>query len=282
VIAKGLAQSKTFNICVVMPGNYELVDLPFFQEVLIGIQEEAEKREYDTLLCISREDDVSGLERILSNRKVDGVLLLRTFVKDLQIELLQNKNMPFVTVGSTEYRNVPQIDHDHENACRELTAILLAQGMKRIALLGGNDHFVVNKSRFHGFEKAYEECGKAFDPAIVYWNLDNKELIEHAVDRALESGADCLLCMDDAICGQALLKLRQDQKKVPEEVCVASFYNSLVLENNTPSVTALAFDARALGNAACTSLFAQIEHEDCRERTLLSYEVRLRESTRRV
>ena len=32
VIARGLAQSKTFNICVVMPGDYALVDLPFFQE----------------------------------------------------------------------------------------------------------------------------------------------------------------------------------------------------------------------------------------------------------
>ena len=31
VIARGLAQSKTFNICVVMPGDYALVELPFFQ-----------------------------------------------------------------------------------------------------------------------------------------------------------------------------------------------------------------------------------------------------------
>ena len=39
VIARGLAQSKTFNLCVVMPGNYAIVDLPFFQEVIAGIQE---------------------------------------------------------------------------------------------------------------------------------------------------------------------------------------------------------------------------------------------------
>lgn len=32
VIARGLAQSKTFNLCVVMPEDYALVDLPFFQE----------------------------------------------------------------------------------------------------------------------------------------------------------------------------------------------------------------------------------------------------------
>ena len=36
VIARGLAQSKTFNLCVVMPEDYALVDLPFFQEVITG------------------------------------------------------------------------------------------------------------------------------------------------------------------------------------------------------------------------------------------------------
>ena len=40
VIAKGLAQSKTYNICVVMPGEYDVVDLTFFQECLFGIQGE--------------------------------------------------------------------------------------------------------------------------------------------------------------------------------------------------------------------------------------------------
>ena len=88
VIAKGLAQSKTFNLCVVMPGDYALVDLPFFQEVISGIQEIAGLHEYDILLCICKENDISGLERIISNHKVDGVILLRTFLKDLQIELL--------------------------------------------------------------------------------------------------------------------------------------------------------------------------------------------------
>lgn len=34
VIARGLAQSKTFNLCVVMPEDYVLVDLPFFRKSL--------------------------------------------------------------------------------------------------------------------------------------------------------------------------------------------------------------------------------------------------------
>ena len=129
VIAKGLAQSKTYNLCVVIPENYALVDLPFFQEALTGIQEIAGMHEYDILLCISQKDDVAGLERIVRNRKVDGIVLLRTSLKDPQIELLLKKNIPFVTTGSTTYKNVKQVDNDHLSACRELTSILLMRNM---------------------------------------------------------------------------------------------------------------------------------------------------------
>ena len=62
VIARGLAQSKTFNLCVVMPEDYALVDLPFFQEVITGIQEIAGMNEYDILLCICQENDITGLD----------------------------------------------------------------------------------------------------------------------------------------------------------------------------------------------------------------------------
>lgn len=280
VIAKGLAQSKTYNICVVMPGNYALVDLPFFQEAIMGIQEIAGMMEYDILLCISQENDVSSLERILSNHKVDGVILLRTFVKDAQIELLSSRNIPFVTAGSTEYKNVIQIDHDHKNACRELTSIILMRGMERIALLGGNESFVVNRSRFQGFEEAYTQMGKQYEQDLIYMNLESKAFMDRAVESAMDQKVDCILCMDDAICSQVLRKLRQEHIKVPRDVRVASFYNSSVLENNIPSITSLSFDARELGSAVCKNLLSQIEEGTVEERTLLSYEVVLKESTK--
>lgn len=121
VIAKGLAQSKTYNLCVVMPGEYDVVDLTFFQECLFGIQEIAGIMEYDILLSICKNNDISSLERIISNRKVDGVILMRTFVEDRQIEYLQEKKVPFVTIGSSNYTGVIQIDHNHKSACKELT-----------------------------------------------------------------------------------------------------------------------------------------------------------------
>ena len=85
-IAKGLAQSKTYNICVVMPRDYEVVDWNFFQRCLFGIQEMAETVGYDILLTMCQMNDISSLERIVANHKVDGVILMRTFLEDAQID----------------------------------------------------------------------------------------------------------------------------------------------------------------------------------------------------
>ena len=280
VIAKGLAQSKTFNICVVMPSSYALVDLPFFQEAIMGIQEIAGMMEYDILLCICQENDISGLERIIKNRKVDGVILLRTFVKDAQIEFLSNKQIPFVTVGSTTYKNVVQVDNDHKSACRELTSILLMRGMEKIALLGGSENFVVNQNRFRGFRESYEAIGKEYDSDLVFMNLEGKAFIDRAVDTILSKDVECIICMDDAICSQVLRKLRQEGKQVPTDIKIASFYNSSLLENSLPSITSLDFDTKELGSESCKNLLAQIENQEVAERTLLSYEVIMKESTK--
>lgn len=280
VIAKGLAQSKTYNICVVMPGDYEVVDLAFFQECLFGIQEIAGIMEYDILLSICKTNDISSLERIIANHKVDGVILMRTFVIDMQIEFLLQKKVPFVTVGSTNYKDVIQIDHNHKSACKELTSIILMKQLKKIALVGGDEDYVVTQSRLRGFKEAYQKMGEMIDESLLFLNMENKVMVDKTVKDILERNVDCILCMDDAVCSRVLKTLREEHVKVPQGVRVASFYNSTILENNVPSITSLSFDAKELGMVACKTLLDLIEGIPVKERTLLPYEVVLKESTK--
>jgi DNA-binding LacI/PurR family transcriptional regulator len=279
VIAKGLAQSKTYNLCVAMPGDYAMVDLTFFQECLFGIQEIAGVMEYDILLSICRANDISSLERIVANRKVDGVILMRTFVEDAQIEFLQQKKIPFVTIGSTTYPGVVQIDHDHKSACKELTSIILMKQLKKVALIGGDETHVVTRSRLSGFREAYAQMNRKIDESLLFLDLDNHVMVDKAVKVAMERKAECILCMDDAVASRVLKALREAHKKVPDDVRVASFYNSTLLENNVPSITSLSFDAKELGMVACRTLLELIGGAEVKERTLLPYEVVLKEST---
>ncbi len=280
VIAKSLAQSKTYNLCVVMPGEYDVIDLNFFQECMFGIQEIAGAMEYDLILAICKNNDISSLDRVISNQKVDGTVLMRTFVDDIQIEYLQSKNAPFVAIGSSTYDKVIQIDHDHQSACKELTSILLLKEMKKIALIGGDEGHVVNQSRIQGFKDAHEALGVSYKEDFMFLNLENNIMVDKKAEEAVEKGADCILCLDDAICSRVLRTLREKNIRVPEDIRVASFYNSTVLKNNTPSITSLDFGAKEIGMVACQAILDVIEGKEVERKTLLPYEVVLKESTK--
>ena len=280
VIAKSLAQNKTYNLAVVMPGDYELIDLPFFQNCIMGIQEIASSFDYDMLLTVCNNADVTKLERIVRNRKVDGVILLRSFMDDVQVEYLQEKNVPFVITGSSNYKGVVQVDNDHRAACRELTSILLMKRMKKSALIGGNEEHVVTQSRLMGFKDAFADSGTAVDESLIYMNLDNPVLLDGKLDDIIKREVDCIVCMDDAICMEVLYKLRREGISVPDQIRVASFYNSSMLETHDPSITSLDFDAKELGMLVCRTLLDMIEGQKVQKKTLLGYEVRLRESTK--
>lgn len=280
VIAKSLAQNKTYNLAVVMPGDYELIDLPFFQNCIMGIQEIASSFDYDMLLTVCNNADVTKLERIVRNRKVDGVILLRSFMDDVQVEYLQEKNVPFVVTGSSNYKGVVQVDNDHRAACRELTSILLMKRMKKIALIGGNEEHVVTQSRLMGFKDAFADSGLAVDESLIYMNLDNPVLLDGKLDDIIKREVDCIVCMDDAICMEVLYKLRREGISVPDQIRVASFYNSSMLETHDPSITSLDFDAKELGMLVCRTLLDMIEGQKVQKKTLLGYEVRMRESTK--
>lgn len=279
-LARGLAQSKTYNIAVAIYGDYNLVDLPFFQKCLLGISEIASTINYDIINAIVKGDNISQLERIIDNHKVDGVILSRTLIEDKPAQYLKSKGIPFVTIGTSLDREIVQVDNDHRSACKELTSILLAKGIKRIALIGGNEAHVVTQNRFKGYLDAFDSLQIPIDKDIIHLNVDNAVLSDKIVDSLLLAKVDCIICMDDSLCIYVLNKLRRENISVPQQMKLASFYNSSLLENNIPSITSLNFDVNELGMVTCSTLLDSINGVDVKKRTMLGYEVILKESTK--
>ncbi|MBQ9232874.1 MAG: LacI family DNA-binding transcriptional regulator [Lachnospiraceae bacterium] len=278
-MAKGLAQSKTYNICWVTPADSVATELPFFQRCMMGIADVTGGYNYDILVSMVYEDNINQLKRIITNKKVDGAILGRTLVNDLSVEFLKKSEIPFVVIGSTEIKNITQVDNDHIRACKELTSILVMKGVKKIAIIGGSLNHVVNRTRRDGFLLGLKEQGVKPDEELIYVGSDDSISVERAVDDALRNGAECLVCMDDGICANVLAKLKKDGVEIPSDIKVASFYNSVVLENNQPAITTLSYDPKELGATACKVLFDKIAGKTVQNKLLLSYDVLLKGST---
>ncbi len=273
VIAKGLAQSKTYNIAVILPVDCNVTELPFFQSCMYGICEAAAKRDYDVLAVYTKAGETGALERIISNHKIDGVILSRTLIKDAAAEYVKEKRVPLVAVGSSPDSSLVQVDNDHRSACRELTGRLLDKGYRNIALIGGNETHIVTRSRYEGFADAFCLAAKPVNPELITLGLETAEEMEAAVDELLLKGAECIVCMDDMICSHVLEELQKKGISVPEQVTVASFYRGSLAEQKKYQIPSLEFDAGELGRAAGNILLDLIEDAETAAKTLLPYKI---------
>lgn len=273
-------KGRTNNIALVIPNNWRIIDLPFFQRCMIGITEIAMVNDYDTIIVMTGDRDIGSLERIVNSRKVDGFVLARTYVDDVFVKYLKGVNMPFVTLGSIDDPEVVQIDNDHEEACRDMVSTMVLKGMRKIAMIGNNRSHIVTNARFNGYCSGLEDNRIGVNPDYVFLDVHNKLKAEKIVDEIIMKKIDGILCMDDTLCRWILTKLRREHIRVPGQIKVASCYDSEVLEDYTPSVTSIRFDAIELGSVACKVLLDLINGNKVDIRTLLGYEIIFRESTK--
>ena len=279
LIAKSLAESKTCNIGVVLPGDSDLIEIPCFQSCLMGVCDVAASLDYDLVVTTTIETDIKLLKRLVCNNKVDGIILTRPLTDDLAIAYLKQCNIPFVIIGQSEASGVIKIDNNHLARCHELTQVLLQTGAQKLALIIGSLHHIVNANRYSGYIKAHNDLNQGVNEDLIFLDTTSKVLIDRAVDEIVKSGVDCIVCSDDMICSRVLSKLEEDGYVVPKDIKVASFYNSAYLENHHPPITSIRINIKELGIAAGRCLIDLIRGQEVNEKTLLDYEVVLKKST---
>ncbi|MBQ8946544.1 MAG: LacI family DNA-binding transcriptional regulator [Lachnospiraceae bacterium] len=279
-IAQSLATSRTMNIGFAMPSDYDIVDMPFFQTCLWGVTSMAMSMDRDVFISMVDAIDISGIIRLVENHKVDGMLLGRTYSDDKAIAYLKDMKIPFVTIGSSGVPGVVQVDNNDYEGCAELTSILLLKGLKRLALIGGNSTYIVNNNRLNGFLDGHRRAQVKPDESLIFMDSHGSFVIDKIVAGLLEGNVDCIIGMDDAICESILTALFSRDVRIPEDIKVASFFNSSLLEHHQPQVTSLKYNVEKLGMTACSTLLDVIEERSTVMVTLLDYEVAIKESTK--
>ena len=280
VLAKGLAQRKTYNLALMLPLDYAATEFPFFKDCMNGICEVASEHDYDIIVSMLGSDDLSKLQRLIANRKVDGIIVSRAVVSSAAQEYMKENKVPFVVIGPCTEPDVISVDNRNQEAAQELTGIMLMKGIRRIALLGGNRDYSVTGSRYQGFADAHAQQQICPEEGLIFMDVDNQQKASEAAEAALLAGAEGILCMDDVICSMVLSYLREHEVRVPEQIRLASLYDSRNLKYNNPSVTSVSFDTVRLGKNACAKLLKLLGEQVEEDAVPLSYQVILRESTK--
>lgn len=255
-IARSLAKSCTYNLCVVLPKESFQSELPFFQSVLMGVCEQANAEDYDVLVASIDDGDIGALKRLLTNKKVDGVILTSALINDTAVAYLLGSGVPFVLIGSSEEHRAPQIDVDNRGASRALCEHMLAKGYTRFALFLGKCSHTVNQARRDGCLDALTAAGIPMTQVQLFDELTSRQQIRAAYESAVRHAPECILCGDDYIANR-LLSILDWGANTP--VKVASLFHSVLLEAFRPRIPAVEIDARAMGRLATQDLILQIE-----------------------
>jgi len=278
-VAQSLARSRTNNIGVIMPGETNVFDMAFFRDCLEGACQAASEAGYDVIVTMSA--GMEQLRRLVENRKIDGMLVLRSLIHSDVVDYLKENQVPFALVGGSSDPEILSVDNNNLAACREMTARLIAAGNRRMALLGGDEKNFVTGVRLSGFRQGCAQAGLSEDGQQICLNLEAEGEIAAAVERALEAGAACIICMDDAICSMALEYLRsRGDCQIPEQVQLVSFYDSVLMERSVPPVTSIRFDAVSLGRTACGKLIRVLAGQPETNEILPDFTICMRASTR--
>jgi DNA-binding LacI/PurR family transcriptional regulator len=280
--AKSLAESRTYNLALVLPRDFIKLDFPFIRLAMSAIVDESFQMGYNVMICLEDNYASMPLIRTLDYRKVDGVILTRTMEEDPIVELLIKRGIPFATLGSLPLKYagaaVVEADHDHIGGCSAFAKAVLTGSDAPIALLGNDLSYIVNQNRLSGFRKACQELVIPLNRTPIRMGINDLEGCREAVEALLAQGVRRFLCMDEDVCTRTMTVLRDNGLSIPGDAQVASFADTDHIRNAQPPVSALSFDSAELARAACREFIHALNDDSYDPKPLLGYKVRLRQS----
>ena len=143
----GKAGTETKNIGVVFPGDIYISGAPYFLECLLGICETTSLLDYNIMITVGTAGNISGIQKLVEQNKVDGILLTRSLEDDKALRYLIGARCPVGTTGLCDYEEVIQVDIDNEGASESLISLLIGKGFRRFALVVDDLSIHVNRGR---------------------------------------------------------------------------------------------------------------------------------------
>lgn len=285
-IARNLARNSSRTIGLIMPDRPgEALLNPFFPEALRGIIKAATKASYDILLSSTSpgSDDFRTVRELVSTAKVDGILLMTSKIENKSIEYLREMEFPFSVIGSPykEADDSNHVDNDNMQASYELTSYLLEKGCRRLALITGGRFLTVTEERIRGFKKALGDNGIDKDDGVIFVGEFNEETGKKYASEIIQSGKDfdAVVATDDVVAYGVVSAFMEDGLRVPEDIMVAGFNNSLLSRQCTVPITSVEIHADLLGAQAVNVILENINKGEQQEKRIVPHTILKRKST---
>ncbi|TYP99300.1 LacI family transcriptional regulator [Tenacibaculum adriaticum] len=256
--AVNLRRKQTKTIGVVIPNIFN----HFYTKILSGIESEARKKGYKTIISISNETFSSEEESLLyfSNGSVDGILLAPSeesekLNKADHILELKNKEIPFVLFDRYfENFTTDKVTIDDFDAAKNAIIHFKESGRKNILVISMLKNLWIGKLRKEGALSIHK---------VQLIETESEVEMAKEIEKKLKTQKiDAILALDELSGIISLNAVRELKLKIPEEVSIISFSQGILSKYSYPKLSTINQNAQNIGIEALKLLINKIENKN--------------------
>ncbi len=265
---------------------------PIFPAFAQAIESVLAQHGYTPVLCTQTPGGVTEEEYVdmLLQRSVRGIIFVSGRHADATADLkryqeLRELGLPVVLVnGHPESLDVSSVTADDDQAMRQALRHLVSLGHRRIGLAVGQSRYLVTRGKVAAFLRVLPELVGITSKEARSWVENSLFTVEggHSAARhlVLERGATGLVCGSDLMALGAIRAVRAAGLRVPEDVSVVGYDDSMLMSFTDPPLTTVRQPVETMSRAAVQALADEIAgHEAPRQELLFAPELIVRAST---
>jgi LacI family transcriptional regulator len=238
----------------------------YFLGVFNGILEAAARHGQNTTVFTLRnwQQDAVRLPGLCDGR-IDGMILIAPRLSREAIRALPD-HTPFAAL----HPNLPipgaiNLESDEEAGACELVRQMIARGHRRILHLTGNRGLAGAERRIRGYRRALRAAGIRFERSLLVDGGFSMGEGRDALRRWLRQAAgrplpQAIFCANDSGAIGALEALAEVGLRVPDDVSLAGFDDSIAARTTIPQLTSVRQPLHAMGSQAVEALLKRLAH----------------------
>jgi len=279
--ARALVTRRTDSVAIVVPEpDSRVFSDPFFAGILRGVSMTLAPTSSQLVLLIEpAEGDDQRLLRYLRGGHVDGAIIVSHHGRDNVLQELAQLPLPIVFSARPLGVDVPVASVDVDNVAGARTAVehLLSIGRRKIGTIAGPLDMTAGQDRLTGYKDVMKEAGLTEAVAFGDFTPDGGE---HAALRLFDEFPDLdgLFVANDLMATTALRVLSQRGRRVPDDVAVVGFDDSVLATTTTPRLTTVRQPIEKLGARLAEILLAKIGGAELTSPEIYDTELIIRDS----
>ena len=282
-IARAMITKRTGNMAFIIYGRQApVITNPFYGPILESAVNAAQRKGYSVFIVSDDEIRLPSGDLMLQ-KQVDGVIFASQPDPDM-LEMYRRNGTPVVLVNHRSERpNMVSVISDDYQGVHLAMDHLYALGRRRIAMLEGNFTEFILRRRAQAYRDSLARFGLPYDGQLV--ELTEPHVAEaeagmlRILDRTGKNAPDAVMCMNDTLAAGALKALRKAGRRVPDDVAVIGYDDSVVCTLCEPELTSVDGGKERMGEEAVRLLCALIDKKTNVESVILSAQLKVRAST---